>query len=129
MARNRTSPLQTELPLDQSALEQSRLRRAARRALDRRRERQQAKALALQLALVEEERRTEDYLRRQAEVRERLERDPRLDALLAFRRRGKPVAEALAEVEQRFGEARFSDRVERSAASPRGAHRGGCGTL
>ena len=115
MARNRTPPLQTELPLDESALEESRLRLAARRTLDRRRERQQAKALALQLALVEEERRTEDYLRRQAEVQARLERDPRLDALLAFRRRGKPVAEALAEVEQRFGEARFSERLSEPA--------------
>jgi hypothetical protein len=106
MARNRPSPLQTELPLTDSAQATERLRLAARRALERRRERQQAKALALQLALVEEERRTDDYLKRQAEVRERLERDPRLDALLASRRRGEPVAEALAEVEQRFGERR-----------------------
>jgi hypothetical protein len=102
MARKRTTPLQTELPLTEADQQSARLRLAARRALQRRQERQQAKALALQLSLVEEERRTEAYLRQQAEVRERLERDPRLDALLAFRRRGKPVAEALAEVERRF---------------------------
>lgn len=104
MTRNRNSPLQTELPLTEEAREAERLRLAARRALERRRERQQAKALALQLALHEEERRTDAYLQQQAEVRERLQRDPRLDALLAFRRRGKPVAEALAEVERRFSE-------------------------
>ena len=103
MARNRSLPLQTELPLTEEARQSERLRLAAQRALDRRRERQQAKALALQLALHEEERRTDAYLQQQAQVRERVERDPRLDALLASRRRGKPVAEALAEVEQRFG--------------------------
>jgi hypothetical protein len=102
MARNRPLPLQTELPLTEEAREAERLRLAARRALDRRRERQQAKALALQLALQEDERRTDAYLQEQAEVRARLERDPRLDALLAFRRRGTPVAEALAEVEECF---------------------------
>jgi hypothetical protein len=108
MARNRISPLQTELPLTEAALETANLRLAASRALARRRHRQRAKALALELALVEDERRTEAYLRQQAELQERLQRDPRLDALLAFRRRGKPVAEALAEVEQRFGEPRIS---------------------
>jgi hypothetical protein len=102
MARKRIDPVQTELPLTEAEQHAARLRAAAQRALDRRRERQQARALALQLALVEEERETDAYLRRQAEVRERVERDPRLDALLAFRRRGKPVAEALAEVERRF---------------------------
>ena len=56
----------------------------------------------------------------QAEVRERLERDPRLDALLASRRRGKPVAEALAEVEQRFGDPGSASPLSRLSRAARG---------
>ena len=78
------------------------VRRAAEAALARRRERQRAKALALQLELAEDEKRTDAYLRHQAEVVERVRRDPRLDALLRSRQAGKPVSEALAEVERRF---------------------------
>jgi hypothetical protein len=104
MARKPTpSPVQAELPLTEAALEAQDLRRRAEATLARRRARQRAKALALELALVEDEKRTDAYLQRQAEVRARVERDPRLDALLAFRRRGKPVAEALEDVERCFG--------------------------
>jgi hypothetical protein len=81
-------------------------RRAAEAALARRRARSRAKALARQLELAEEERRTAEYLRRQAEAALRVDGDPRLQALLASRRQGKPVSEALAEVERRFGERR-----------------------
>ena len=125
MARNRTSPLQTELPLTEAALETAKLRlaadgrwRAGGTGSGPRRWR-----WSWRWSRTNGEPRPTCGSRR--ELQERLQRDPRLDALLAFRRRGKPVAEALAEVEQRFGEREFSGRVERSAASPRGAHRGG----
>ena len=108
MPRKPSPPQQHELPLTEDALDAARLRKQAEAALGRQRRRRRAKALALELALAEEERRTEDYLRRQAEARERAARDPRLDALLAFRRRGKPVAEALAEVDRRFSAAELS---------------------
>ena len=78
------------------------LRIKAEAALERRRERRRAKALSLELELEAEERRTNEYLRQQAAVAERLKQDQRLDLLLASRRTGKPVAEAIAEVERRF---------------------------
>ena len=70
--------------------------------LARRRARARAKELALTLAIAEERKRTEVFLRAQAEALDRLKRDAMLDALLAARRAGKPIAEALAEVERRF---------------------------
>jgi delta 1-pyrroline-5-carboxylate dehydrogenase len=80
----------------------------AEAALARRRERRRARALALELELAEEERRTNEYLQRQAARFARLREDHRLDLLLASREAGKPVAEAIAEVERRFSSRRAS---------------------
>lgn len=122
MPRHRVNPDQAELPLVQAGgggadrhavdcrcpqcqgwVEDAALRRAAERTLARRRERQRAKALSVTLALAEQERQTDAYLDRQAQAVERARRDPRLEALLRSRKAGKPVNEALAEVERRFG--------------------------
>ena len=84
------------------------LREKAEVALARRRERRRARALALELELAEGERRTDQYLREQAALAERLKEDHRLDLLLASREAGKPVAEAIAEVERRFARTRAS---------------------
>jgi hypothetical protein len=76
-------------------------------AVRRKRERQQARARwRLQLELEAEERRTDAYLAKQAEILPRLARDERLDALLRFRRAGKPALHAIAEVERRFSSSR-----------------------
>jgi hypothetical protein len=80
-----------------------RVRAQAEAALARRRERRRAKALALQLELADGERRTDEYLRQQAQIAGRLKEDHRLEVLLAARNAGKPVAEAIADVERRFG--------------------------
>jgi hypothetical protein len=88
--------------------EERRLREAAAAALARARERQRVKALKLALALEEGERQTAAYLRRQAQMAARVKRDPRLDALLASRGAGKPVADAIADAEARFRRGRQS---------------------
>jgi hypothetical protein len=79
------------------------LARKAEQVLARIRERRLAQAQALELALGEEERRTDNYLDEQARALDRVTRDPRLDALLACRRAGLPAAEAIARVERAFG--------------------------
>ena len=79
------------------------LRQEAAAAVERRRERRKIKALALGMELAEGERRTEAYLRAEAERLERLRQDERLDALLASRGAGRPPGEAVAEVERRHG--------------------------
>jgi len=75
-------------------------REAAAEALARQRTRQRLKALRLELRLDEQARRTEARLREQAALVARLRTDPRLEALLASRRAGRPVEEALAEAER-----------------------------
>lgn len=70
--------------------------------LARRRERRKAKALALRMELAAGEEATDRYLRQQAEIAERLKEDHRLEVLLAARNAGKPIAEAIADVERRF---------------------------
>jgi hypothetical protein len=95
-------PTESERAAAAKRAEEERIRRAAEAALRRKRERQQARALALRLELEAEERRTDAYLAKQAEILPRLARDERLDALLRFRRAGKPALHAIAEVERRF---------------------------
>lgn len=104
--RRRPSP-QPELPLPPPGPRKTpaELRAAAEATLERRRQRQLVKALSVELALEEECRRTEARLRRQEERVARLREDARLEALLAARRAGRPVAEALAEVDRRFSAA------------------------
>ena len=116
----RSQPIQTELPRLRAdgrahargcgcprcrgwSVDAQAIQRKAEAALARRRERRQAKALALHLELVAEEKRTDQYLREQAAIAARLRDDRRLDLLLASREKGKPVAEAIAEVERRHG--------------------------
>jgi hypothetical protein len=86
--------------------EEERVRKAAEKALLRKRERLRARALALRLELEAEERRTDAYLARQAELGPRLDQDERLQALLRYRRAGRPPAHAIAEVERRFSSGR-----------------------
>jgi hypothetical protein len=82
--------------------ERERLRKA-QEALERKRERRRIQALALRLELDEEARRTAAALKEQAAVRAQVTADERLALLLASRRAGKSVHEALEEVERRFG--------------------------
>jgi len=83
-------------------LEARKARAAAEAALARKRERARIKALRLALELEEEERRTAERLRADAQLRARLSQDPRLAALLDSRRAGRPMNDAVAEVERRF---------------------------
>ena len=83
-------------------VEDERIRKAAEKALARKRDRLRARALALRLELEAEEQRTDAYLAKQAELLPRLARDERLEALLRYRRAGKPASHAIAEVERRF---------------------------
>jgi hypothetical protein len=82
--------------------EEERVRKAAEKALARKQEKLRARALALRLELEAEERRTDAYLAKQAEILPRLAQDERLEALLRARRAGKPPTHAIAEVERRF---------------------------
>jgi hypothetical protein len=75
-------------------------RQAAEVALEKKRARQHLKSLKTTLALEQEERRTAEQLKALAEIRERLRADPRLQELLASRRAGRPVEQALAEAER-----------------------------
>lgn len=84
------------------------LRREAEADLARRREKRRVKALALALELAESDRQTAERLRRDAEALARLRHDPRLDALLSSRGKGRPPGEAIAEVERRFAAAQGS---------------------
>jgi hypothetical protein len=99
-------PTESERAATARRAEEARVRKAAEAALERKRERQRARALALQLELEAEERRTDAYLAKQAEILPRLARDQRLEALLRFRRAGKPAPHAIAEVERRFSSSR-----------------------
>jgi hypothetical protein len=80
--------------------EEQQIRLAAEAALARKRARDRVKALETTVALEAEERRTADRLRALAELRERLKGDRRLEALLASRRAGRPVEEALADADR-----------------------------
>jgi hypothetical protein len=100
------APTESERAAAARQAEEERVREAAEAALRRKRERQRARALALQLELEAEERRTDAYLARQAEILPRLARDERLEALLRYRRAGKPATHAIAEVERRFSSSR-----------------------
>lgn len=82
--------------------EERQAREAAEAALARKRERDRARALRVMVALEEEEKKTEAYLEAQRDLLTRLRQDPRLAALLASRRAGRSVDEALAEAERRF---------------------------
>ena len=76
-------------------------REAAAAALEKKRARARLKALRTAIRLEEEARQTAAHVRALAETRERLKRDPRLEALLASRRAGRPVEEAIEEAERR----------------------------
>lgn len=82
--------------------EERQAREAAEAALARKKARERTRAMALMIRLEEEEKKTEAYLNAQRELLARLRRDPRLDALLASRRAGRSVDEAVAEAERRF---------------------------
>src|SRR5262245_9000859 len=82
--------------------EDQRARKAAETLLARQREKEEARAMRTAVALAEQERKTNEILREHAELLDRLKQDERLDALLAFRRQGMPVADAIAEVDRRF---------------------------
>jgi hypothetical protein len=76
-------------------------RQAAEVALEKKRARQHVKALKTTLALEEQERRTAEQVRALADVRARLQTDPRLHELLASRRAGRSIPQAIAEAERR----------------------------
>jgi hypothetical protein len=99
-------------------LEARKARAAAEAALARKRERARIKALRLALELEEEERRTAERLRADAQLRARLSQDPRLTALLDSRRAGRPMNDAVAEVERRFP-ARASEPLTKNIRSIR----------
>jgi hypothetical protein len=75
-------------------------RAAAEAALTQKRARARAKALRTTLAHEEEERRTAARVAELKALQERLRRDGRLAALLASRQAGRPVEEALREVDR-----------------------------
>lgn len=81
-------------------------------AFQRMQRRARRKALQLELAIEQERRHADKYLAAQERALARIARDQRVDALLALRREGKPIAEALSEVDQRFN-ARASARGAR----------------
>ena len=74
----------------------------AEAALARKREKERVKSLRLELELDQEWHETKARLDEQAELLARIKRDGRLDELLDLRRAGKPVGEALAQVERKF---------------------------
>jgi hypothetical protein len=76
-------------------------REAAEAALEKKRVRDRLKVLRTAIRLEEEQRRTAAHVRALAETRDRLRTDPRLQALLASRRAGRPVEEAIEEAERR----------------------------
>jgi hypothetical protein len=76
-------------------------REAAEAALEKKRARDRLKALRTTIRLEEEARQTTAHVQALVETRERLKRDPRLEALLASRRAGRPVEEAIEEAERR----------------------------
>ena len=76
-------------------------REAAEAALEKKRARDRLKALRTTIRLEEEARQTAAHVQALVETRERLKRDPRLEALLASRRAGRPVEEAIEEAERR----------------------------
>ncbi len=76
-----------------------RAREKAQAALLAKHERKRVKALRLELELQQEWKRTRAYLDEQAALLCRLAQDRRLDAMLAARKAGKPVGEALAAAE------------------------------
>ena len=75
-------------------------REAAEAALEKKRARDRLRALRTSIRLEEEARQTTAHVRALAETRERLKKDPRLEALLASRRAGRPIAEAIEEAER-----------------------------
>ena|SRR5687767_11791467 len=75
-------------------------REAAEVALEKKRARDRLRALRTAIRLEEEERRTAAHVRALAETRARLKSDSRLEALLASRRAGRPIAEAIEEAER-----------------------------
>jgi uncharacterized Zn finger protein (UPF0148 family) len=99
-------PTEAERAAAARRLEEERVRQAAEKALARKRDRLAARALALRLELEAEERRTDAYLAKQAEIFPRLARDERLEALLRARRAGQPPTSAIAEVERTFSSSR-----------------------
>jgi hypothetical protein len=77
-------------------------RAKAEAALAKKREKERVKALRLELELDQEWHQTKARLDEQAELLARIKRDGRLDELLDLRRAGKPISEALAQVEHKF---------------------------
>jgi hypothetical protein len=78
-------------------------RRAAEAALERKRARDRAKAMKTALLLEEQERKTTALLAAEAEVRRRLKADHRLEAMLASRREGRSIDEALGDADAGTG--------------------------
>ena len=97
--RRPREPVELELPGLDPADAAERARAAA--VLERRRARARARALATEMALAQEERRTLERIRQQQALARRIAEDRRLEALLAARRAGKPVAQAIAEADRR----------------------------
>jgi hypothetical protein len=93
-------PSEGERELAARRWQERREREEAEAALEKKRARDRLKALRTTIRLEEEARQTTAHVRALAETRERLKRDPRLEALLASRRAGRPVEEAIEEAER-----------------------------
>jgi uncharacterized Zn finger protein (UPF0148 family) len=93
-------PSDRERALAARRWEEQRARAEAEVALAKKRARDREKALRTTLALEEQAQLTAERLHALAEMRERLKADHRLEALLASRKAGRPIDEALAEAER-----------------------------
>jgi hypothetical protein len=93
-------PSEQERRLASHRWEAQQARLAAEAALEKKRAREQAKALRTAIKLEQAERETATRLQALADLRRRLEADRQLRALLDSRRAGRPVDEALAAAER-----------------------------
>jgi len=75
-------------------------REAAEASLEKKRARDRLRSLRTTIRLEEQERRTAAHVQGLAAMRDRLKSDPRLEALLASRRAGRPIAQAIEEAER-----------------------------
>lgn len=92
-------PSERERELAARRWEEQQARLAAAAALERKRNRDRMKSMRRTLAFAEAERQTAARLAEEARLRERVKADQQLEALLAGRRAGKSVEEALREAE------------------------------
>jgi hypothetical protein len=93
-------PSERERDLADRRWQERQEREAAEAALEKKRARDRLRALRTTIRLEEEQRQTAAHVRSLADTRDRLKKDPRLEALLASRRAGRPVEEAIAEAER-----------------------------